>query len=294
MIWVNGRIASDQAVQVSVLDRTFEHGLGLFETFRTWNGHCTLLDRHLDRIERSARELALPLDRSQLPDARAVAGLIEASHGHLEPGQDVRVRLTLSGGLAATPPSGSVLWMTVGPLPPPARQPGAVVAQFIETAADDPLARHKTLNYWRKRIAHSQALEAGSDDVLCVSPELHPSSFILPRSSAGRLILEATRANIFLVEGRRLCTPGVDGALLPGVMRRLVLDRADRLGLEIEERPLPLERIGAASEAFLTSSVRGMLPIARLMSADLPAPGLVTRQLWNDILPWLESGGTTP
>ena len=49
-----------------------------------------------------------------------------------------------------------------------------------------------------------------------------------------------------------------------------------------------------AGEAFLTSSVRGMLPIARLMNAELPAPGPVTRRLWNDILPWLESGGTTP
>ena len=57
--------------------------------------------------------------------------------------------------------------------------------------------------------------------MLCVSP--------------GRLVLEASRSNVFLVEGRRLCTPGSDGRFLPGVMRRLVLDRAARLGLEVEE-----------------------------------------------------------
>jgi branched-subunit amino acid aminotransferase/4-amino-4-deoxychorismate lyase len=280
MIWVDGRIVSDQSLKVSALDRTFEHGLGLFETLRTWNGHPTLLDRHVQRIQRSARDLGLPLDVGQLPDARAVCDLIAASRPSLPSGQDVRLRLTLSGGLATMPPSASVLWMTVGPLPPRVRESGAVVTQTMQVAPDDPLARHKTLNYWRKRMAHARALEAGSDEVLCVSPD-------------GR-ILEATRSNVFLLEGRRLCTPGLDGALLPGVMRRLVLDRAFRLEIEIEDGPLPLERVDTAGEAFLTSSVRGMLPIGRLMSAELPAPGPVTRQLWNDILPWLESGGTTP
>jgi branched-chain amino acid aminotransferase len=280
MIWVHGKVVSDQALQVSVLDRTFEHGLGLFETFRTWNGHPTLLSRHVERMQHSAYELDLSLESGQLPDARAVFDLIEANHAHLDPDQDVRLRLTLSGGLVSRPASGSVLWMTAGPLPSPVRQPGAVITQFIEVAADDPLARHKTLNYWRKRIAHAQALAAGADEVLCLSP--------------ARIILEATRFNVFLVEGRRLCTPSLDGALLPGVMRRVVLERAARIGFEVEEGPLPLERIDTAGEAFLTSSVRGMLPIARLLNAELPASGPVTRQLWNDILPWLESGGTTP
>ena len=173
--------------------------------------------------------------------------------------------------------SSSVLWMTAGPLPPPVREPGAVITQCIQVTADDPLARHKTLNYWRKRIAHAQAVEDGADEVLCLTPE--------------RLICEASRANVFLVDGRRLSTPGLDGPLLPGIMRRVVLERAARIGLEVEEGPLPVERIFSADEAFLTSSLRGILPIARLMEHELPAPGPVTRQLWDDIVVWLESGG---
>ncbi len=76
MIWVRGQIVADEAVTISVLDRTFEHGLGLFETFRTWNGHPTLLPRHLDRLTCSAGELGLPLDRADLPDPTAVADLL--------------------------------------------------------------------------------------------------------------------------------------------------------------------------------------------------------------------------
>jgi branched-subunit amino acid aminotransferase/4-amino-4-deoxychorismate lyase len=145
---------------------------------------------------------------------------------------------------------------------------------------DDPLARHKTLNYWRKRIAFDAALAAGSDEVLCLTHQ--------------RFICEGSRSNIFLVESGRLYTPGTEGSLLPGVMRRLVIERAARIGLEVEEGPLPLERIATAGEAFLTSSVRGILPIARILDAVFPAPGPIARQLWNDILPRLESGGTTP
>ena len=107
-------------------------------------------------------------------------------------------------------------------------------------------------------------------------------------------ICEASRSNIFLVEGGRLYTPSLDGPLLPGVMRRVVLERAGEAGLEVEEVSLPVERIRSADEAFLTNSVRGVVPIARLMGVELQAPGRITRQLWDCVLPWLERGGPHP
>jgi branched-chain amino acid aminotransferase len=280
LIWYRGEIIRDDALRISVLDRTFEHGLGLFETFRTWNGHATLLGRHLERMQRSAVALELPIEPAQLPDTEAVRDLIEANRASLPPGQDVRLRLTLSGGLSTTPPSETVLWMTAGPVPSQLRQSGAVIRQTIQADEDDVLARHKTLNYWRKRIAQAQTAARGSDDLVCLTPCGY--------------ICETSRANIFLIEGRRLITPSTEGPLLPGVMRAVVLERAERMCLAVEERPLPLDRIKTADEAFLTSSLRGMLPVARLLDRELPAPGHVTRQLWDEILPWLESGGTTP
>ena len=98
MIWVRGEIVPDDALRISVLDRTFEHGLGLFETFRTWNGHPTLLSRHLERLCALGRELGLPLEPGHLPDAAAVLRLGEASG--VSGREDIRLRITLSGGLA--------------------------------------------------------------------------------------------------------------------------------------------------------------------------------------------------
>src|SRR5205814_3568329 len=135
------------------------------------------------------------------------------------------------------------VWMTTGMPVSLIRNRPAVLRRSIQVAADDPLTRHKTLNYWRKRIAYTQAVEEGADEVLCVTPD--------------GLVCEGTRSNIFLIKGRRLLTPGADGPLLAGILRRVVLDRAARLGLEVVEGPVSMESLGAAGEAFLTNSVRG-------------------------------------
>ncbi len=77
-------------------------------------------------------------------------------------------------------------------------------------------------------------------------------------------------------------------------MRRVVLEHAGRLGLTVFEGWVPIDALATADEAFLTSSVMGMLPVGRLLGRDLPAPGPVTQRLWSSVLPWLDSGGNSP
>jgi branched-subunit amino acid aminotransferase/4-amino-4-deoxychorismate lyase len=282
MIWANGKIIPPEALHIDVRDETFQHGLGLFETFRTWRGHPTLFLRHLERLRRSARELELKVLFDHLPDDYAVHELIAA---HLqqapEPVEAVRMRITLSGGRydPGTPLTYSSVWMTIRSLEVPTAVHGAVIKRTILVSPDDPLARHKTLNYWRKRLAMTEAFQEGAHEVLCITPD--------------GIVCEGTRTNFFLVRGVHLITPGLDGPLLPGIMRQVVLNHAKRLGLPIVEGRVPLESLGTADEAFLTNSVQGMLPVSRLFDRDLPAPGPVTARLWEEILPWLESGGTT-
>lgn len=275
MIWFRGGVVSDEAVRIGVSDRTFEHGLGLFETFRTWEGHPTLLDRHLARLRASAGVLGLMVAVEELPDAEAVRRLAEACAGGQVPPRDLRLRIVLSGGSASERP---VSWMTAGALPPSIPR-GARIARAILTDPDDPLARHKTLNYWRRRIEQERAAAEGADEVLCVTP--------------GGLVCEGTRSNVFLVRDGRLITPGADGPLLNGVMRRVVIERARGLGIGVEEGPVPTGVIDSADEAFLTNSVRGILPLAGLLSRGLPAPGPITQLVWDDVIAWLNSGGSS-
>jgi branched-subunit amino acid aminotransferase/4-amino-4-deoxychorismate lyase len=279
MIWHAGRVVPAESLRVSVLDRTFEHGLGLFETFRTWNGHPTLLDRHLARLRRSARELRLPLIAEMLPDASAVAALMEAEGR----AGDAMLRITLSGGLSKS--SGSTLWMRSAPIPPPIGPEGATLGGAEvgwEASARDPLAGHKTLNYWRKRLAHEDARRRGEDEVLGWTPE-------------GSLA-EGSRTSVFAVAGGTLWTPDAATCpLLPGILRGLVAERAPRLGLEVREvARFGPERLDAAEEVFLTNSVRGIVPVGRIGPRRLEVPGPATARLWEDLRTWLESGGREP
>ncbi len=89
--------------------------------------------------------------------------------------------------------SRSVLWMTAGALASPRANRAAVIPRSIQVAVDDPLVRHKTLNYWRKQIAWSQARQEGADEVLCVTPD--------------GLVCEGTRTNIFFMLGPRADHP---------------------------------------------------------------------------------------
>jgi branched-subunit amino acid aminotransferase/4-amino-4-deoxychorismate lyase len=288
MIWVHGRIVPDDSLQISVLDRTFEHGLGLFETFRTWNGHATLLPRHLARMRRSARELGLPLDPAQLPDADAVAELLRADGRE----GDALLRIVLSGGLDEG--GGSTVWMRSAPLPPACPEGGAVLfpnqphEKPMRTHREDILARHKTLNYWRYRLAYQRARAAGADEAAMMG--------------TSGLYTEGSRTNLFLVAGGRLTTPGTEAPVLPGILRAVVLERAAALGIEVSPNGMgissfdlrPSSRLIAgqgAIEMFLTNSVRGIVPVRQFLGVDLPTPGPLTRRLWDDILPWLEAGG---
>jgi len=273
MIWIEGRIVAYDSLRVSVLDRTFEHGLGLFETLRTWNGRPTLLARHLDRLKRSAEELRIPLDASQTPTAADVRDFLAADGRD----GDALLRITLSGGLSES--TGSMLWMRASPLPPPAPSTGLRLGP-AGPAREDRLAGYKSLNYWPYRLLHEGSRAEGFDECLTVD--------------AAGSVREGSRTNIFVVVDGGLITPPCDGRIVPGIMRGLVLERAGGLGIDVEEAGLDLfDRRIRPEEVFLTNAVRGVVPVGSWGDARFPAPGPLTGRIRDDLNAWLESGGTT-
>jgi branched-subunit amino acid aminotransferase/4-amino-4-deoxychorismate lyase len=264
MIWSAGRVMADEELAINVLDRTFEHGLGLFETLRTWCGRAPLLARHCERLSDSARALGLPLEPRQLPTEEDVANICEAVSFE----GDALLRIVLTGGRTCT--DGSVLWMRVEPLPPPVSASGVSVGQPVRVDLCPELARHKTLNYWSRRRARERAESSGHFDALVADSHGY--------------VWETTRANIFGVTSGSLVTPPLDGPVLPGIMRRVVIERAAAVGLAVYEVRLTFEEL---DEGFLTNSVRGVIPIRSLAGRPLEAPGPVTARLRANVDSWL-------
>ncbi len=274
MIWVGGRIVPDASLAIGPADRALEHGIGLFETLRTWNTYPSLLNRHLDRLRGSAEALHIPLDAASLPDADAVAELLRESRVEGE----ARLRVTATGGVSTS--EGSTVWMQCDPLSPDASTGAVLVPAPWPIVFDDPLARHKSLNYWSRRLAFEVARQRGADEALFSTPD-------------GR-VWEGSRTNLFLIRDETLWTPGLDGPIVPGIMRGLVLELAPALGLAIRAGDLCGRDLDEAEEVFLTNAVRGIIPVARASGRVFQPPGPWTRRLRDAMVEGLEREGVRP
>ena len=121
----------------------------------------------------------------------------------------------------------------------------------------NPLAALKTTSRADYVYARLEARRAGAEDALFLTVD-------------GRLS-EATSANIFLIRGRELATPGLDCAILPGTTRTWILTWAGAAGLTPVEGSLQPGDLAAADEAFVCSSVAGILPVTRFQGAAIGA-----------------------
>ena len=274
LVWVNGRATAGDA-HVSALDRGFTLADGLFETMRVYDGSPFRLDAHLARLERGAATLGMSAPVGALRDTIADALRAAAEAGW----RDAALRLTLTRGAGivgvapppaeAAPPPTTVV--TVQPLPhfPPAiyeRGLSARVASGVrnERAMTSGL---KTLGYTDAVLAIAEARRAGADEAIFLDGDGHCS--------------EATSSNLFAVVGDTLVTPPVSCGALPGITRAAVIALARGRELEVAERPLSLDELRGAREAFLTSSLREIAPLVRLGDGaiGLGVPGSTTREL---------------
>jgi branched-subunit amino acid aminotransferase/4-amino-4-deoxychorismate lyase len=247
MIWHDGRFIPDDELKVGIDDRVFEHGLGLFETFRTWDGRAPLLSRHLDRLRTSARALGIELDQVHLPDRDAVSGLLAAA----ESGGDVLLRLTLTAGSGRGLPP--VCWLAARPLPEPEPSPLSAQVWRYSEEPDGFVRHHKMLNYWGRRMVYEVARGSQVDEGLLCTRD--------------GLLCEGSRNNVLLVPvGRPLVikTPALYFPILPGIMRRVALDFAASRGYAVEEAIVDVEELFDAEAVFLTNSVRGVRPVGRI------------------------------
>jgi branched-chain amino acid aminotransferase len=125
----------------------------------------------------------------------------------------------------------------------------------------------KTLSYTDSVAAMLDARRSGVDEALFLDTEGHCS--------------EATASNFFAVIDGQLTTPPTACAALPGITRAAVIELAAGIGLKVDDRPLDPGKLKFATEAFLTSSLRGIAPLVRLDGRAIGTgkPGHVTRQV---------------
>jgi branched-chain amino acid aminotransferase len=263
---ING-VAAD-APSISVRDRGFTLADGLFETMRVQHGQVFRLARHLERLAGGLNRLKIPLDadlREWVTSAITQSGAIDAS---------IRLTVTRGIGPAGLQPPETALPTVIVALNPMPSFPASIyehgLRAVIASGRRNPRAMTaglKTLSYTDAVVAWLEAERAGADEAILLDTDDHCS--------------EATASNLFALYEGQLWTPPTRCAALPGVTRDAVLELARGFGIAIREEPFGLDRLTAAQEVFLTSSLRGIAPVTSLDGRPVGsgAPGEITQRV---------------
>jgi branched-chain amino acid aminotransferase len=279
--WVDGRIVPADVPHLSAFDRGFQLGDGVFETLRVRSDHPTELDEHLARLRRSADGLAIALPADAA--ARIERGIAEltSAEGLDGPNGDASVRVTVSRGAFLgrgllppgedVPPTIVIQAWPVSPPPADHLERGIhLVVSAVRRDPENPLAALKTTSRADYVYARLEARRVGADDAIFLTVDGYLS--------------EGTSANVFFVRGDELATPALSCAILPGTTRSWILGWGTRVGLRPTEGWLTTRDLAEADEAFLCSSVAGILPVTRFAGASIGAgqPGPWTRRARAD------------
>jgi D-alanine transaminase len=265
--FINGRFVPLAEASISIEDRGYQFGDGIYEVIRTYRGRPFKMDAHLARLNRSAEAIGLrqpytfgqwrdyiqeglrlaafPESKIYVQITRGVAPRDHAYASQLEPTVVMTIRDLLP--MAATVQVAGVAAMTVDDL----RWGRCDI---------------KSLNLLPNVLARQQAKEAGVFEA------------ILVRNGE---VTEGSVSNVMVVKHGTLLTAPEGPRILSGVTREVVLTLAREEGLDIqEEYPLHGQLVGA-EEVFLTGTTVEVLPVVRIDGKPVGAgePGPVTRTL---------------
>ena len=231
VVWVNGAFVAAPASTpaVTALDDAVLAGLGVFETLSIRHGVAFARRRHLQRLRSSAGIVGVALDTARVDNG------IDAVLSRWGP-RPGRLRVTATAGGAVIVSAGAVVL---------ADAIATVVVAPWPRNERSPLAAAKSTAYADNTLAFNYARGHGATEAL----------FLNTRGE----VCEGSRTNIFAVSAGRLVTPPLSAGCLAGVTRALVLEYAGAV-----EASLDLSDVMTASEAFLTSSLRGAQPIASI------------------------------
>jgi len=261
---LNGELVPKEKATLHVSDLSIQRGYGIFDFFYVQKGQPTFLDDYLDRFENSGRlmELRLPISRTELKEQ--IFELIEVNGM-----PDSAIKMILTGGYApdgyAPPARQNLLLMSF-----PQRLYGSSTysegIKLMTYPHVREMAEVKTLNY-TTGIRLLKALQQAQADEVLYHNNVHVS--------------ESARSNFFIVTpDDTIVTPNHD--ILWGITRKHILQRA-RQHYRVEERPLLLEEVFSAKEAFLSSTTKGALPVVQIDEHTVGdgTPGKVTKHLYE-------------
>lgn len=284
-VYINGRIVDEKNARISVFDHGLLYGDGVFEGIRVYNDKVFTLDRHIDRLYRSAKAIALdiPMDRDRLVrDVVRTCKVNGIRNGY------IRLIVTRGvGTLGLNPylckqPQVVIIAAGIQLYPPALYKKGLsiITVGTMRNQAEAINPRIKSLNYLNNVLAKIEALNAGVMECVMLNPQGY--------------VAEASGDNIFAVRGDTLTTPPVWCGALEGITRAVVMELAGAMGYVVREDVLTRYDLYTADEVFLTGTAAEIIGVGVIDRRTIGSgrPGPVTRRLAKRFKDYTHEEGT--
>jgi D-alanine transaminase len=283
IVYVNSNFVPRAEARISVEDRGFVFGDGVYEVLRVINGRPFAARFHNDRLKRSLEGVRISLPAGHSPESLTeIARQLLRENGLLEGEATMYMQITRGVATRAhnfpTPDVSPTIYISVARFTPYSdlAQNGAPVI----THPDLRWGRCdlKTLNLLPNVLASQTAKERGAFEAMLIRDGV---------------VTEGTKTNFFGVVDGSLRTHPSDTHILPGITRSVLRDLARQVNIDLDETPILSDEIPRLSELFLTGTTTDVMPVVRL--DDKPVgkgkPGELTKRLQKVLAESLASGG---
>lgn len=265
-VYLNGRFVAEADAKVSVFDRGFLYGDGLFETIRVYAGKPFRWPQHLQRFRKGAAFLGIVLGPTDA-EMKGIATELLLRNQMVE--GILRIALSRGVGSRGYSPKGAdspTLVMSLHPvIAKPTRElpQWKVVTSAYRVAVGDPLLVIKSASRLLNVLARAEAEARGADESLLVNTDGH--------------IAEAAGSNLFWIEGGTVCTPPLESGVLEGVTRGLVLEICRGLEIPVAIKNAAPSALLDADGVFLSNSGLEIVEVVELDGKPLKRSPLLAR-----------------
>ncbi|GAB5558030.1 MAG: aminotransferase class IV [Schleiferiaceae bacterium] len=246
----NGELLEAEDFSVSSQNRSFRYGDGLFETMKYSRGKLHFWEDHYFRLMSSARILRMEIPMNFSPEyfLEQVNELVKANHWEK---RALRLRLTVwraDGGLYV-PENNNIQWLLEGVEMEedlyPINEKGLQIELYKEHyKAKGLLQNIKSTSSQFYNVAGVYLKENGWEEAVIINDDKH--------------VVETLYGNLFMVKGDKILTPALSTGCIKGIMRKQVIDIAQRMQKELEETTFSPFELQRADEVFITNAVKGI------------------------------------
>lgn len=284
IVYIDGQYLPKKDAKISVFDHGLLYGDGIFEGIRTYGGRVFKLDRHLERLYRSAGMISLevPLGQADFRDViLEVCRRNEVQEGYIRP-----IVTRGAGTLGLDPrrterPTVIVIATTLAPLYEEKAEQGLrlITSKWRRNPPQALNPNIKSLNYLNNILAMLEVIEKGMDEAVMLDMD--------------GFVSEGSADNIFIYDGSTFISPPVE-TNLPGVTRETAIELIREKGWDFREEKFRMEALYSAQEVFLTGTAAEIAPVVEVDSRKIGSgkPGEKTKELTVSFKELVNSTGT--